>query len=543
MAIMKPNPTPDPRYTTPTTPTWSLMLVGVGLMEIMSFLVYALRLENISSVEPVWATVGVTGALFVGLWFAMERDNLRRAAASQGARFTTFALLLTVAAVAIAVAVNVIANRYDQRVDLTQSGRFTLAEQSVSIAEGLPHQVSILGFFSLGSPEELAFTTLIDSYQQHTNQLKLDLFDPVSNPMLADQHMITSPHGTVVFIAGDSRQRLENSFGEEAVTNALVRLTSATQHTVCFVTGHDESDPNDNHSPTGLGLVTSKLADQNYIIESVSLFRSPDSINDCAILVAADPTTDWLPAELDVLASYVASGGRFILMLEPAHANALAADMSRYGISVGDDILAEDSVASRLAGGDASYILLDKQSRDYHPINNALHSFTIHPLVRSVTKSDDIAGINVQELAHTSQQSWAIAYTDPESFNPEQVVGTGSLSLMTIAEIVDPTAIVISNESLPTTPSPGGRVLVIGDVDFATNQLIDQGSNLDLLLNSMAWMVDEHNQISIRPNEAAESSISMSLGQVLIVWLLCVLIAPGCIVLGALWTWRTRRRL
>ena len=147
MAIMQQNPTPDPRQTTPTTPTWSLMLLGVGLIEIMSFLVYTLRLENISSVDPVWAAVGVTGALFVGLWFAMERDNIRRAAASQGARFTTFALLLTAVAVAIAIAINVIARR---RSSSRQLGRVMRCMCSYMLACGIgPATAHMRGEFNL----------------------------------------------------------------------------------------------------------------------------------------------------------------------------------------------------------------------------------------------------------------------------------------------------------------------------------------------------------------------------------------------------------
>ena len=148
----------------------------------------------------------------------------------------------------------------------------------------------------------------------------------------------------------------------------------------------------------------------------------------------------------------------------------------------------------------------------------------------------------------------------------------GPIPLIAVAEITDPEVIEIraatpaapvlpgveepADDAVPSdeTADPevpllevpraaGGKVMVIGDVDFATNQLLDQGNNMDLVLNSLAWMVGEEDQISIRPNEAAEAGITMSIGQGILVWLLCLLLAPGLTLMGAVMTWRARRKL
>jgi hypothetical protein len=48
------------------------------------------------------------------------------------------------------------------------------------------------------------------------------------------------------------------------------------------------------------------------------------------------------------------------------------------------------------------------------------------------------------------------------------------------------------------TPKAGGKVVVFGDSDFASNQLVDQLTNKDLLLNTIAWMVGEGDQLAVR---------------------------------------------
>ena len=91
--------------------------------------------------------------------------------------------------------------------------------------------------------------------------------------------------------------------------------------------------------------------------------------------------------------------------------------------------------------------------------------------------------------------------------------------------------------------NPGGRVLVVGDSDFAGNGLLAQGQNQDLLLNAVAWMVDEEDQIASRSSEGSSGLLTMTGLQGIVVWLIAVLGAPGLAVALALRSWIKRRAL
>ncbi|MCK6519980.1 ABC transporter, partial [Myxococcota bacterium] len=90
---------------------------------------------------------------------------------------------------------------------------------------------------------------------------------------------------------------------------------------------------------------------------------------------------------------------------------------------------------------------------------------------------------------------------------------------------------------------PGGRVLVIGDSDFASNSLLAQGQNQDLLLNAVAWMVDEEDQIASRSTESASGLLTLTGLQGILVWLIAVVAGPGLAVALALRSWFKRRSL
>jgi ABC-type uncharacterized transport system involved in gliding motility auxiliary subunit len=85
--------------------------------------------------------------------------------------------------------------------------------------------------------------------------------------------------------------------------------------------------------------------------------------------------------------------------------------------------------------------------------------------------------------------------------------------------------------------------VVFGDAGFASNAHLLDGLNMDLLLNSVAWAVDEEDQITLRPREAAEGLLDYNLLQALLMWFFCLIGAPGLAVAAALFTWLRRRRL
>ena len=207
-------------------PVWSLLLGALGGLLVVGFIAYAVVIGDVEQLEAPWIAGGVAGALLLGAWLYVERDGLQRASSTQGARYTTGAALMVAMALGIAVLLNVVAERYDDRYDMTTAGLFTLSDQTRTVTEGLEADVKVIAFFSSGAPEEIEFRTLIEGYEELSDKLTVEFKDPLRNPLLAEQYEVATQWGTVILEQGERTQRLESSFDEEAVTNALVRLTS-----------------------------------------------------------------------------------------------------------------------------------------------------------------------------------------------------------------------------------------------------------------------------------------------------------------------------
>jgi ABC-type uncharacterized transport system involved in gliding motility auxiliary subunit len=83
---------------------------------------------------------------------------------------------------------------------------------------------------------------------------------------------------------------------------------------------------------------------------------------------------------------------------------------------------------------------------------------------------------------------------------------------------------------------------VVGDSDFASNELIEAYRNRDLFLNTVNWLMGDVEAIAIRPNRSRASRFQLSQEQFTTIRSLSLFVLPEAFgVLGVL-TWWSRRR-
>ena len=90
--------------------------------------------------------------------------------------------------------------------------------------------------------------------------------------------------------------------------------------------------------------------------------------------------------------------------------------------------------------------------------------------------------------------------------------------------------------------SPEARLIVIGDSDFAANQLIGEFRNRDLFVNAVNWLLGDVEAISIRPDQARASRMQLSGEQFLQIRYLSLFVLPQAIAVFGVFAWWSRRR-
>ena len=76
-----------------------------------------------------------------------------------------------------------------------------------------------------------------------------------------------------------------------------------------------------------------------------------------------------------------------------------------------------------------------------------------------------------------------------------------------------------------------GKIIVVGDSNFAGNTHFRLAGNKDLFLNTVNWLAEEHSLISVRQKEAGISPMTLTDAQERMVFWFSVVIMPSLIMM------------
>jgi ABC-type uncharacterized transport system involved in gliding motility auxiliary subunit len=78
------------------------------------------------------------------------------------------------------------------------------------------------------------------------------------------------------------------------------------------------------------------------------------------------------------------------------------------------------------------------------------------------------------------------------------------------------------------------RMVVYGTSNIAANQFLNIQGNRDFFLNTVSWLAEEEDQISVRPKDVKQTPVFMSSNQAQAVFLLPVVILPALVLAGGI---------
>jgi hypothetical protein len=159
------------------------------------------------------------------------------------------------------------------------------------------------------------------------------------------------------------------------------------------------------------------------------------------------------------------------------------------------------------------------------------------------------SGRSPQTFIETSSAAWG--ETDINAIVEQKPVGAdqgkdvmGPVPLGAAVSATAPNAPAPAGGKTPAAdqPKPETRVAVIGDSDFASNSYLGIQGNRDLFMNTVNWLAQQENLISIRPHDADDRRLTMSAAaQRNMTWLSWIVIPAAIFGIGVL-SWARRRR-
>jgi ABC-type uncharacterized transport system involved in gliding motility auxiliary subunit len=507
----------------------------------------ALRwLPGVERWQNLVAPLAIAGLVCTLLYILSQWREVVRSFSGREARFGSLAIASIVVVLAILVGINYISSRRNKRWDLTAAKQFTLSDQTKKVLQSLQRPVVVRVFDRADNFDR--FRSRLDEYRYVSDKVSVEYIDVERRPALASQHQVQSL-GTVVFDY-DGRTERVTSDGEQELTNGLIKVVQGKQNKVYFVQGHGEKST-DGSQADGYSTIASSLTSDNFTTDKLVLAQQ-DIPADATVLIVAGPRADFLAPEIDRLKTYLGGGGKLLLLLDPPEKPGgpdltnLIGLAKEWGIDPGLNVVVDASGVGQMIGTGPEVPIAAKYNP--HPITERFNILTAYSLARSVTAIQGGANNRTaQNLVETSPSSWA--ETDIKELMTSgrvqretekgDIAGPVSLAAAVSAPVEPPAS---SAKPEPTdAPKPEARVAIFGDSDFASNRWLGISGNRDLFLNTVNWLAQQENLISIRAKDPEDRRITLSADQDRRIFWLTVFIIPGLILLAGVQTWWRRR--
>jgi ABC-type uncharacterized transport system involved in gliding motility auxiliary subunit len=491
----------------------------------------------------------LTVALLSG--FDALRERMRSDEARRAGKYGTSALLGTALGIVLLVMLAFLSTRYHARWDWTEARSHSLSPQTLKLLEGLERDVEVTALFSaITSPPA---RELLDRYSYVSDRFKVSFADPQAQPGLV-RGLGISPErlegGLIHLTIGEESVEV-TELSEEKLTNAILKLIRREQKNVHFLIGHNERpvEGEGADGKEGFSFAKNALENENYLVHTLLLAAKGEVPEDADVVILAGPTRPLYDTERKALDRYLKRGGALLVLLDPRAKTNVYQDLARWGVSVEEDVIVDR--VQGLFGRPVSP--LAAQYGD-HPITRELRDATLFHVARSVGAAPGWEG-DFTTLVLTSEASWGERDLDrfftagTAELDGDDLAGPVSIAVAGILRRMDEDG--AGEEGSPSQEEggdaeseqkPEARLVVIGDSDFAANQLIGEFRNRDLFLNAVNWLLGDVEAISIRPDQARASRMQLSSEQFLQIRYLSLFVLPEAIAVLGVLSWWARRR-
>ena len=488
-----------------------------------------------------------------------------RAMMGRRGKYGTNAAIMVAAFLGIAVVVSFLAFDNSARMDVTSTKQFSLAPRTKELLKQLEVPVEAKVFFVPGRNQQEneaigAFRgqveDLLREFKFRSGKFSYEFIDPIVEPLVAGEYGARR-YPTIVFDSVDTDKRhqvlLTNSMQEyfntgrlpveqDFVTGLLI-VTEQQQKRVFFLTGHGERDlTEEDQDTTGFGFALRGILSENYAVATINLNLAADKSllltgngveagdaqqKKVDMLIVADPRTDLLEEESQVIDAYLKKGGNMLLLLEPDTPDSFREFLARWGLVISDGHILD----TQRSAGQNNEITVLARGQYFGELPEPLDGIfgitdltagldtTYFPGIAALSPMEDgVAffppdlqdGEPVEEedratttifasaLGFTSTESWLL--DEPTRNRPRAGDPRGPFYPAVAVKAVAPL-----DGELPSSPEDFNlaSLIVVGDSDFATNRYFFASSNSDFFLNSINWLVGDIALADIRPKPLA----------------------------------------
>ena len=482
---------------------------------------------------------------------------------SRSFRYGTLATALSAGFLVVIILLNVIASvitaKYPISIDLTSDNRFDITQESKDYIKGLEKDVEIIvlnteeSFTASNGYYEQA-NEILKAYSQNSDKITLEYIDIVKNPNFAAQYPEYGFTASDVLVkCGDNIQQIArddlfdvqesstststsasyqiSSVAEQAITSAIVTVTSDTRPKAVFLSGYGEIDST---------AFQELLTRNNYEV----VVRNPatEGIDeDAEMVVSVSPMRDYDKEVVDSIEAFLLNGEElgknFLYFASPDQGETpnIEAFLEENGISVGDGAVYETDNA-RIYNNNPFYAVVDYVSNDFYTNLKNKTIFATVPRSRPLSILWEGQGYVTTASMLNFADSCVVRPADAdEDWQPSQ---SDIANATTIPAMVRSSRIRYSS-----TDTIDSTIVVTGSSSFIDSSLLSKTnlSNADYLISVCNTLTEQKSDISITSKSLDQQTLGITTNQVITIGVIFAIVLPLIVMGLGIAVWLIRR--
>lgn len=439
-------------------------------------------------------------------------------------------------------------------IDVTENKIYTISDASKNAIGKVDQDVTI---YAYGFEEDGSLIKLLKQYNKINEKVKYEIITEETNYSMVQEHGLKSGYYVLILKSGDSEKVIDGSSDfstydytnyekidvtEQVITNSILALTEENKPKVYFVQGHGEYESN------SIQVLTTYLQNEAFETETLNLMTTGKVPEDCDILAIMSPTSDFIESETQAVKDYISKGGNIYFSLDVVSETIslpnVQSILDEYGVSVENGYILEYGENKSMT--EYPYIFMPEISTT-NKITEDISTDSYMWLVYSarLAYKDDATLENLkvskETLLSSSDDSMFVTNlsSDIQTAMKTGVTGKsdiGSLLTKTI-ETTNENGETITNKSNLVVVASGSFISDYPITAISQNYPLSYlGSNKDFVINSMAYLGDKGNTLTIRKDMASSTYLPTETQNRIVVTIIfavpCIIITIG-IIIGA----------
>ena len=465
--------------------------------------------------------------------------------------------ILVLAIVAVFVAINVLMQKLELTpIDFSQEKLYTLTDESKESVKNIDKDINI---YFVGYDESDTNLDLAKQYKKANEKINVEAVDANNRPDLVEKYGIESGTQGIIIECGDKSKVLTEqdlvtydtstyetiSIAEEKLTSSIKSVTTDKVPKVYFLEGYSDFSLEDN-----MNYLNMYLGNEINEVNELNVLSTGKIPDDCDTLVITNPNKDFDDVTTNAILDYIKSGKNILWLNAAVKTNNNLPNVNKvlaeYGIKPFEVGVIRETDSSKMVMNSPSLIMPEIESST---VTKDLYN-TTGVIFINATKinvdTEKLEELNVEEedLITTSENSYFRT-----NFNTTSETATADEEKGSFVVGAEFKKTIKEEDEESNTPAVMSNMIGYGENYFISDYQLSQNSqygaiqlayNKDLMLNSIAYLVDREEDITARKSTGTVTYTATDEQDIIIRTVIFSI--PALIIFAGIVVWQVRRR-